>query len=338
MRRSPGGDVRRETMKVLIALYSEFDVWCIPEASVDALRREFPQHVFVRADSDAETLDRIGDADAAFAARLRPEHVSAARRLRWVHSAAAGVGNMLCPAMVDSPIALTNSRGIAAAPIAEHVMAVTLALLRDLPLAWARQREGAWAQNEFHHRPPLRTLEGARVLIVGLGSIGARTARLAAAFGARVTGIRRHAGTPPDGVEAVLPPERLRDELPAADVVVIAAPHTRETSHLIGEQELALLKDGAVLVNVSRGKLIDEAALARELDRGRIAAALDVFEHEPLAAASPLWRSPHALITPHVAGFFADYWPATTGVFADNLRRFEKGAPLVNLVDKRAGY
>ena len=325
-------------MKIVVALYSEFDVWCIPDAQVDALRREFPQHAFVRADSDAETLERIGDADAAFAARLRPEHVAAAARLRWVHSAAAGVGNMLFPAMVESPIQISNSRGIASAPIAEHVIAVTLALLRDLPRAWDRQRDGVWAQNEFHHRPPLRTLAGARMLVVGLGSIGTRTAQLAAAFGAHVVGLRRQPGPPPGGVEAVHPPGRLHDELPRADVVVIAAPHTRETSHLLGERELAMLKDGAVLVNVSRGRLIDEAALARELEQGRIRAALDVFEHEPLAPASPLWRSPHVLITPHVAGFFAGYWPATVATFAENLRRFENEEPLVNLVDKRAGY
>jgi phosphoglycerate dehydrogenase-like enzyme len=153
-----------------------------------------------------------------------------------------------------------------------------------------------------------------------------------------VIGIRRHPGPPPDGVDAVVAPDKLHDELPRADVVVIAAPHTRETAHLIGARELAMLKDGAVLVNVSRGKLIDEAALARELDRGRIRAGLDVFEHEPLAADSPLWQSPHLLITPHVAGFFAGYWPDTVATFAENLRRFEKGVPLVNLVDKRAGY
>jgi phosphoglycerate dehydrogenase-like enzyme len=107
---------------------------------------------------------------------------------------------------------------------------------------------------------------------------------------------------------------------------------------MIGGRELALLKDGAVLVNVSRGKLVDEAALARELETGRIRAGLDVFEHEPLAADSPLWRSPHLLITPHVAGFFAEYWPHTVRTFAENLQRFEAGAPLVNLVDKHAGY
>jgi phosphoglycerate dehydrogenase-like enzyme len=211
---------------ILVALYSEFDVWCIPESHVEALRRDFPQHTFVRADDDEQALERIPGVDAAFAARLRPGHVAAAPRLRWIHSAAAGVGNMLFPEMIDSSIQLTNSRGIASLPIAEHVIALTLALLRDLPLAWDRQGDALWAQNEFHHRPPLRTLSGARLLIVGLGSIGVRTARLAAAFGAHVIGIRRHAGPPPDGVAAVVLPERLRDELPLADVVVIAAPHT----------------------------------------------------------------------------------------------------------------
>ena len=325
-------------MTILVALYSEFDVWCIPEACVEALRHDFPQHAFVRADDDRQTLERIPEADVAFAARLRPDHLAAAQRLRWVHSAAAGVGNMLFPAMLDSPIQITNSRGIASRPIAEHVIALTLALMRDLPRAWQRQREGIWAQDEFNARAPLRTLDGARVLIVGLGSIGARTARLAAAFGAHVVGIRRHPGPPPEGVAAVVAPDRLDDELPLADVVVIAAPHTRETTHLIGERELALLKDGAAIVNVSRGKLIDEAALVRALERGRIRAGLDVFEHEPLAPGSPLWRSPHAVVTPHVAGFFQGYWPETVKTFAENLRRFEKREPLVNRVDKRAGY
>src|SRR6185295_8045760 len=144
----------------------------IPEPSIEALRRAFPQHSFVRADDDRQTLERIPEADAAFAARLRPDHIAAARRLRWVHSAAAGVGNMLFPAMIDSPIQITNSRGIASRPIAEHVVALALALLRDLPRAWQRQREGVWAQDEFNAGAPLRTLDGARVLIVGLGSIG----------------------------------------------------------------------------------------------------------------------------------------------------------------------
>jgi len=237
-------------------------------------------------------------------------------------------------------VLMTNSRGSSSVTIAEHVMAVTLALLRDLRLAWQRQAERVWAQNEFAAAASIRTLRDARVLIVGLGSIGSETARLASAFGAHVVGIRRTVGaTPPAGAAEVAGPSQLLDQLPAADVVVLSAPQTRETVHLIGERELSRMKDDAVLVNVSRGKLIDEAALVRALDTGRLrGAALDVFEHEPLDPASPLWKRRDVLITPHVSGFHAGQWPRVTQLFADNLRRFAAGQPLVNVVNKEAGY
>jgi phosphoglycerate dehydrogenase-like enzyme len=325
---------------IVVALYSEFQSWCIPEAQLDALRSAFPQHTFVRADSDEATLAAIPAADVAFSARLTPAHLAAAPRLRWIHSSAAGVGSMLFPAMVRSAVTITNSRGNSSTTIAEHVLAVTLVLLRDLRLAWRRQHERVWAQNEFDAGASIRTLRGTRMLIVGLGSIGGETARLAAAFGVEVVGIRRRVGRPlPAGVAAVVPPDRLLAELPAADVVVLAAPETAATVHLIGDRELARMKDDAVLVNVSRGKLLDEAALVRALEAGRLrGAALDVFEHEPLAAASPLWGRPDVLITPHVAGFHTEHWARVTQLFADNLRRFEAGEPLANVVDKEAGY
>lgn len=325
-------------MQILVAIYSPFAAWCIPDAQVAALRDEFPGHTLVHVRDDTEALAHIAGTDVVFGARLRPEQIAAAPGLRWVHSPAAGVGNMLFPAMVESAIQLTNSRGIASVPIAEQVIAVTLALLRDLPLAWRRQQEHVWAQEEYHAASPPRLLRDCRVLIVGVGSIGSAVASLVSGFGAEVVGIRRQAGRPVPCVSVLRPPQALDDELPRADVIVIAAPQTAETQHLLGERELGLMRDGAVLVNVSRGKLVDEAALARELRRGRIRAALDVFEHEPLASDSPLWDSPHALLTPHVSGHFAGYWPAATAMFAENLRRFAEGQPLLNPVDKRAGY
>jgi phosphoglycerate dehydrogenase-like enzyme len=247
---------------------------------------------------------------------------------------------MLFPEMVGSAVVMTNSRGNSSTTIAEHVIAVTLVLLRDLRLAWRRQTEKVWAQNEFDAGATIRTLRGARVLIVGLGAIGGETARLVAAFGTYVIGIRRRANGPaPPGVEAVVGPERLLDELALADVVVLSAPQTAETFHLLGERELARMKDDAVLVNVSRGKLIDERALLHALETGRLrGAALDVFEHEPLDPASPLWERRDVLITPHVSGFHAGHWPRATRLFADNLRRFAAGQPLANVVDKEAGY
>jgi phosphoglycerate dehydrogenase-like enzyme len=327
-------------MKILVAVYSPFASWCIPDAQVERLRCEFPQHTFVRAVSDAETLERIVDADVAFAARLGPAHLAAARRLKWIHSPAAGIGNMLFAEMLASPVVLSNSRGNSSRTIAEHVIAVTLALFRDLPLAWRRQGERVWAQDEFNAGASIRSLEGARMLVVGLGSIGERVARLASAFGVRVVGVRRRVDAErPPWVAAVVPPAALHDELPYADVVVLSAPQTAETMHVIGEAELALMNRDAVLVNVSRGKLIDEGALVRALDAGRPrGAALDVFEHEPLAPESPLWGRDDVLITPHVSGFHPRHWLDATQLFADNLRRFAAGEPLANQVDKHAGY
>jgi phosphoglycerate dehydrogenase-like enzyme len=216
---------------------------------------------------------------------------------------------------------------------------VTLALLRRLPLALARQQARAWAQPEFDSGPPMATLRGARMLIVGLGSIGSHAAALAAAFGAAVVGIRRTGGHPPPGVASVVTPDQLHSELPLADVVLLAAPHTSGTSHLVGARELALMKKDAVLVNVARGSLVDEAALVRALESGALrGAALDVFEREPLPPDSPLWSRPDVLITPHVSGFHPRHWDGVIGIFADNLRRFDAGGPLVNVVDKEAGY
>lgn len=327
-------------MMVLLATYTPVAAWNMPEAYVERLRRDFPEHTFVRAGSDAETLERIPDAEVAFGAHFTRDHLAAAQRLRWIHSPAAGVGNLLFPEMVSSPVELTNNRGNSSATIVEHVIAVTLALLRGLPLAWQRQTERVWAQDEINAGPPMRTLRESRVLVVGLGSIGAGVARLAHAFGAHVVGVRRRTGQPaPAGVEAVVAPDRLAVELPLADVVVVAAPDTSETLRLLGATELALMKDDAVLVNVSRGSLIDEAALVRTLETGRLrGAALDVFEHEPLATDSPLWARHDVLVTPHVAGFHKAHWEIVVATFSENLRRFTAGEPFVNRVDKKAGY
>ena len=325
-------------MIVLVEVYSPFSSWRIPAAWVQRLRDEFPQHTFLAARDENEALAAIEAADIAFGARVTAAQVAAARRLTWIHSHAAGVGGMLFPALVESEIILTNSRGLSAPSIAEHAIMVTLALCRALPFAFERQRDRQWAQDDFVGR--IRMLRGARVLVVGLGAIGSAVARLAAAFGASVAGIRRRveAGAPP-GVDTVGGPADLARELPLADVVVIAAPQTTDTRHLIGARELALMKEGAMLVNVSRGKLVDEAALLDALESGRLrGAALDVFEHEPLDPFSPLWSRRDVVLTPHVAGFFDQYWRDVIDLFSDNLRRYESGRPLRNVVDKTAGY
>ena len=327
-------------MTILVAIYSQVTAWNIPDAQIARLRREFPHHSFVSARTDDEVSRLIATADVAFMAEMTRDQFGAARALRWIHSPAAGVGGMLFPELQASTVVVSNSRGMSADVIAEHVLALTLVLFRKLQLAIRRQSEHVWSQDEMFAAPPTRTITNAAVLIVGLGSIGAAVARRFAVLGATVTGIRRHPERQvPEGVVRAVRPDALLEQLPHADIVVIAAPHTSATKQMIGAGELSAMRKDAILINVSRGKLVDESALAEALSANSIGGAgLDVFDHEPLDAGSPLWSMPNVIITPHTSGFRPDHWAAATDLFADNLRRFDVGEPLLNVVDKDAGY
>jgi phosphoglycerate dehydrogenase-like enzyme len=326
-------------MRILVAIYSSFPGWTIPEQSVDALRRRFPQHEFLHAANEDEAVALIPEAEVAFASELRPRHLAVARQLRWIHSPAVGVGGMLFPEMVAGPVVMTNARGVAAETIAEHVVACVLALFRKLPLAIRSQAAREWAQDAIAAAPPVRMLAGSHVVTVGLGAIGKAVARKMLALGTTVSAVRRNvSGHCPEGVR-VHPVSALRAVLATADVVVISAPQTRDTVRLIGRDELRAMRRDGVLVNVARGAIVDEDALAAALADGTIrGAALDVFEQEPLPPDSPLWTHPNVLITPHTSWIRTDHWDAMTELFAENLRRFESGSPLKNAVDKVAGY
>jgi phosphoglycerate dehydrogenase-like enzyme len=325
---------------ILVSILSGFRMWTIPSRHVEVLRTTFPADTILHALDDTQARDLIPEADIAFAASITPDQLRAARSLQWVHCPSAGVGHMLYPEMVRSAITITNGRGTSADTIAEHVLAVVLAVFRRLPTAHARQAQHTWAQDEIASPPGNRTIAGSRVLVVGLGSIGSATAVRMHALGATVIGIRRQPDAAPvPGVESVHPPGALHQLLPDADVVVLAAPQTMSTKGLIGETELARMKADAVLVNVSRGSLIDEDALVRALRAGALAgAALDVFRDEPLAPDDPTWDVPNLLITPHVSGFRHDHWDAAVALFIENRRRYAAGEPLLNVVDKEAGY
>jgi phosphoglycerate dehydrogenase-like enzyme len=266
----------------------------------------------------------------------------AARRLRWVHSAAAGVRGALFPEMLASPVLLSNSAGIHAVPIAETVVGGLLYLLRGLDMAVEQQREGRWDKSRFVATDSvLRELGDCRVLILGTGGIGSEVARRVAAFGARCVGVRRRPerGTPP-GFERVIGPDALDDELAAADVIILAVPVTADTSGVLNAARIGRLRSGAIVVNVARGALVDEDALAAAVMAGRLrGAVLDVFREEPLAGDSPLWQLRPVLITPHISPVSPGrFWPRQLELFLENWRRYLNGAPLRNLVDKRAGY
>jgi phosphoglycerate dehydrogenase-like enzyme len=328
-------------MNILIGVISPAPAWVMPRHFVDRLRREFPQHTFSEA-WDREAVRRLlPDADAAFTPFVDRDVFPSASRLRWVQSPAVGVGSLMFPELLSSPVVLTSARGIRARPIAEHILGVTIALARKLPVAIRAQVAHRWAQDDLEGPSvDVRTLQGQRMGIVGLGAIGLELVKIAAPFGFRLSAIRRHADQrKPDGVEDVWPPERLPDLLAQSDVVVLAAPHTPETKRFIGRTELDRIKRGALLVNIARGKLVDDAAVIEALRDGRLGgAALDVFSEEPLDPASPYWDLPNVIVTPHTSGAMQDYWTPLVALFSDNLRRFERGESLRNVVDKVAGY
>ena len=325
-------------MKVVVGVISPAPAWIMPRSYVDQLRRDFPQHTFLDA-WDRDTLHRfLPEADIAFTPFVDRDIFASAPRLRWVQSPAVGVGSLMFPELLASAVVITSARGIRARSIAEHVLGVTIALARAMPAALRAQAAHRWAQEDLESEA--RTLQGQRMGIVGLGAIGVEVVKIAAPFGFRITAIRKRAGEPPPvGVEAVWTPDRLPDLLAQSDVVVLAAPHTPETKRLIGRAQLDRIKRGALLVNVARGKLVDDEAVVEALRDGRLGgAALDVFSQEPLDASSPYWDLPNVIITPHTSGAMKDYWTPLVALFSDNLRRFEKGEPLLNVVDKVAGY
>jgi phosphoglycerate dehydrogenase-like enzyme len=327
-------------MQIVVGVVSPNAAWVLPRPFVDELRRDFPQHAFIDVWDRDSLRQALPEGDAAFAAFVDRDIVQSLTRLKWVQAPAVGVGHILSEELIASPIVLTSARGVRARAMAEHVMGMTIALARQLPWLMAKQRAHLWALDEIEASGSIRTLQNRRMGIIGLGAIGLEVAHAASGFGMRVCGIRRRIDEPrPPFVEQIFPPDRLSELLASSDVVVLAAPLTPETRQLINVETLSMMKRGAFLINIGRGKLIDDAAVAAALEDGRLGgAALDVFTREPLDPASPYWDLPNVIVTPHMSGAMEDYWTPLVALFSENLRRFERGEPLLNVVDKNAGY
>jgi phosphoglycerate dehydrogenase-like enzyme len=269
-----------------------------------------------------------------------------APRLAWVHSATSGVERALTPASRERGLIVTNARGVFSRPIAEYVLMMILAVSRRLPQLLELQRERTWQPLEGSE------LRDVTVGIVGLGSIGRAVGGLATAFGCRVIAVRRR---PESGVESsregddlsfgeamldrVGGPEMLPELLGESDFIVLAAPLTPETENMINADTLAMIKPGSWLINVARGRLIDERALLRALRDGPLGGAvLDTFREEPLPALSSFYELPNVIVTPHTAWSSGRVLDRSVDLFCDNLRRFATGEPLLNVVDPAAGY
>lgn len=258
-----------------------------------------------------------------------------AKQVQWVHSLSTGVEGILTPELLASPVPLTNGRGVFRGSLAEWGLAAMLYFAKGLRQLIGNQQAGVWKQFD------VLELCGQTLGIIGYGGIGQATAQRAHAFGMRVIAVRRNPensnGDPI--LDRVYGPSQIHEMLPECDVVFLATPNTPETQGLMGERELALMKKTAIIVNVGRGSAIDEPALIRALENRTIhGAALDVFVKEPLPEGHPFYRLENVLLSPHSADHLPGWIDMAGEVFWDNFQRFSNGEPLINVVDKKAGY
>jgi D-2-hydroxyacid dehydrogenase (NADP+) len=338
MVRSPDSEMIR---KVLIVVHHRFALWNAPTWVPEQLQKEFPEFRVVHL-PDYKSLDEhISDTEVLITWSVRPEQIKHAHKLRWIHSPAAAVHQLMYPELIESDVVLTNAREVHGPVVAEHVIAQVFALAKKIPQAVRFQEKHVWAQEAlWNELPRVREIAGGTLGLIGVGSIGREVAKRAAALGMLVVAVREHPEKGrPEGVAAVFGPAQLDEMLAQADYVVLAAPVTLSTTNLMNAERLRKMKSDACLINVGRGPLVDEGALAVALRERRIAgAALDVFPKEPLAADSPLWDLDNLLITPHTAALTERLWSRHYDLISENLRRYLLGKPLLAVVDKRGGY
>ncbi len=336
-------------MNVLIVLKHRFSLWTAPEWFVERLRSEFPKVDFQhRKDYDTIETD-IRDAEVVVSWSLTAEQLRHAQKLRWIHSTAAAIHQLLIPEVVNSSIILTNASSVHGPVVAEHVLSAMFALAKHTPAAVRFQQQHQWGQDAMtQQQPPIRELRDSILGIVGVGAIGGYVARIASAMGMRVIAVRNSVEKGVDWLDRddamcsqhrVYGPKEFDTMLRESDFVVISAPVTSATEKIIDADALGKMRPDAYLINVARGALVDEASLVDALRRKAIGgAALDVFEQEPLPANSPLWDMENVHITPHQGGLSHKLWERQYQLFSENLRRYLRGAPLLGLVNKADGY
>jgi phosphoglycerate dehydrogenase-like enzyme len=280
------------------------------------------------------------DADVVFSWQPRLDWLQACwgwnSRLRWIATSNAGVDWLLFPELTSSDVIVTNSAGIFDAAMAEYALALVSGICADLPATVRLQGQREWLHRET------RRLAGSRVVVLGAGGVGRAITRLLNCAGAQASCVARHRRTDPE-VGQIAGPAELPGLLSSSDFVVLALPLTTATRGLIGQAELALMRQDAWLINLGRGQLVDETALITALrgDKGGETiggAALDVFPHEPLPPGSPLWDLPNVIVSPHMSGDYRGWETAVTELFLDQLRRYRAGQPLANVVDKQLGF
>lgn len=317
-----------------------FSLWNMTDQRVAEIQRLFPDLRCVNT-TDIESLAReIVDADVLCSMRITEELFRAAKKLRWIHSVAAGIGGLMIPSVLNSDVLITNARGIFSTVMAEHTMGMILTFSRRLLDSYRFQQRHQWARDQLWElQPRMGEISGKTLAIIGFGSIGIEIAKRARAFGMRILAVKKNPARGVEFADQAFPLPQLQEALRQSDFVVLALPHTPETKHVMGEAQFQAMKPTAYLLNVGRGKLVDENALLFALHENRLAGAgLDVFTTEPLPQEHPLWDEPNVLITPHCSANFPEFWSRTLSLISENIRRFRSGQTLLNLVDKKRGY
>jgi phosphoglycerate dehydrogenase-like enzyme len=326
--------------KLVICVWHPFTYWRPQPIMAESLRRRWPEMRVAHLPGYERLPEELPDTDIFVGYSLRPEQLKTAKKLKWIHSTAAGVAQLMYPELRDSGIVVTNPKGIFSVPMAEHAMGLLLALARNFPDSVRYQDRAHWAQQDIWDKPQhLTELNGQILLIVGYGSIGREFGRRAKSFDMRVWGVTRSNKAEAAHAEKIVAASQMDEVLPQADYVVLAAPATAETAQLMNAARIARMKRGARLINLGRGSLLNETALIHALESGALAgAALDVTEVEPLPTESPLWKAPNLFITPHTSAVSDRLWQRETALLLDLLERWFDGRELLNRVDFTRGY
>lgn len=319
----------------------------IPDEALRNLSQEFPQFDFRKSASKDEALLLARKAEIIVMLGPSRDVISSATNCKWLQVFTAGVEDYL---EIDSVknnknLLLTNVSGIHAVPISEHIFALILTLTRGLKTAIMNQEERRWVGLREMGRPKMEVLSDKTMALVGLGSIGLMTTKKAKAFGMKTIGVKRVPAKKPKDpeysnyVDEIYGNEELANIVSRSDVIVNTLPLTAETLGIFNARIFSKAKKGSIFVNVGRGKTVVEKDLIDALRTGKLAGAgLDVFEEEPLSRDSPLWEMENVIVSPHISGWSAGYFQQGLEIFRENLKRYEKGENLMDLVDKNAGY
>jgi phosphoglycerate dehydrogenase-like enzyme len=296
------------------------------------LRSALPASDFIATADESVFQQELPAAEVVVALDFPAAAAGNARKLRWIQGTGSGIEGLLAASRALTTVSLTNARGIHSDLMADYVFGGIMMMQWDFPSLMRAQAAREW------RREPKRPLAGLTVGVIGLGPIGLEVARRASAFGMNVIGVTR-SGRAVEGIDEICPASRVLDVLPRCDFVVLAVPTTEETRGMIGLNEIRAMKRDAVLINVSRGMVVDEPELITALQSRSIrGAVLDVFATEPLPQDSPLWSLSNVIITPHVSGMATTNEERFIELFVDNLGRYRAGAPLRNTIDIGRGY